>query len=126
MAGSERLTTDGSGKIEVADLPLGSYRFVELEAPEGYELEAQPVEFSLAEDTPGLAVAVTAENVKSPVLGKAVLTKVDADDATVKLPGAVFKLEQRLADGRSEEHTSELQSHVRISYAVFCLKKKFF
>ena len=25
---------------------------------------------------------------------------------------------------RSEEHTSELQSHVRISYAVFCLKKK--
>ena len=27
-------------------------------------------------------------------------------------------------DPRSEEHTSELQSHVRISYAVFCLKKK--
>ena len=27
--------------------------------------------------------------------------------------------------GRSEEHTSELQSHVRISYAVFCLKKIF-
>ncbi len=26
--------------------------------------------------------------------------------------------------GRSEEHTSELQSHVRSSYAVFCLKKK--
>src|SRR3546814_3869591 len=29
-----------------------------------------------------------------------------------------------LADGRSEEHTSELQSLMRISYAVFCLKKK--
>ena len=27
---------------------------------------------------------------------------------------------------RSEEHTSELQSLRRISYAVFCLKKKFF
>src|SRR3546814_7393280 len=26
--------------------------------------------------------------------------------------------------GRSEEHTSELQSLIRISYAVFCLKKK--
>src|SRR3546814_5471551 len=26
--------------------------------------------------------------------------------------------------GRSEEHTSELQSLMRISYAVFCLKKK--
>ena len=29
-----------------------------------------------------------------------------------------------LFEVRSEEHTSELQSHVRISYAVFCLKKK--
>src|SRR3546814_10297408 len=30
-----------------------------------------------------------------------------------------------IADGlRSEEHTSELQSLMRISYAVFCLKKK--
>src|SRR3546814_5871777 len=28
------------------------------------------------------------------------------------------------AIGRSEEHTSELQSLMRISYAVFCLKKK--
>src|SRR3546814_3640838 len=30
----------------------------------------------------------------------------------------------RLTLGRSEEHTSELQSLMRISYAVFCLKKK--
>src|SRR3546814_1723503 len=29
-----------------------------------------------------------------------------------------------LQDHRSEEHTSELQSLMRISYAVFCLKKK--
>src|SRR3546814_4247218 len=30
----------------------------------------------------------------------------------------------RLPSWRSEEHTSELQSLMRISYAVFCLKKK--
>src|SRR3546814_4803157 len=30
----------------------------------------------------------------------------------------------RLEEERSEEHTSELQSLMRISYAVFCLKKK--
>src|SRR3546814_6770906 len=30
----------------------------------------------------------------------------------------------RVVDTRSEEHTSELQSLMRISYAVFCLKKK--
>src|SRR3546814_4451198 len=32
--------------------------------------------------------------------------------------------EQDRAAARSEEHTSELQSLMRISYAVFCLKKK--
>src|SRR3546814_8750414 len=30
----------------------------------------------------------------------------------------------RVMENRSEEHTSELQSLMRISYAVFCLKKK--
>src|SRR3546814_9517442 len=42
-------------------------------------------------------------------------------------PLGVRVLRQRLgavlAVGRSEEHTSELQSLMRISYAVFCLKK---
>src|SRR3546814_9857575 len=33
---------------------------------------------------------------------------------------------QKLPSIRSEEHTSELQSLMRISYAVFCLKKKNF
>src|SRR3546814_2016036 len=31
---------------------------------------------------------------------------------------------RQMEDKRSEEHTSELQSLMRISYAVFCLKKK--
>src|SRR3546814_10680500 len=44
--------------------------------------------------------------------------------------GAVWQLSQRalacapFSGNRSEEHTSELQSLMRISYAVFCLKKK--
>src|SRR3546814_1759996 len=38
----------------------------------------------------------------------------------VRLQGSV----PNPADIRSEEHTSELQSLMRISYAVFCLKKK--
>src|SRR3546814_3724050 len=35
-----------------------------------------------------------------------------------------IRREGRLRKIRSEEHTSELQSLMRISYAVFCLKKK--
>src|SRR3546814_4477521 len=41
------------------------------------------------------------------------------DDAT-----ALELAEKTSATKRSEEHTSELQSLMRISYAVFCLKKK--
>src|SRR3546814_4501799 len=47
---------------------------------------------------------------------------------TAPLPGLLAKEPGRPAalgeGGRSEEHTSELQSLMRISYAVFCLKKK--
>src|SRR3546814_6002261 len=39
------------------------------------------------------------------------------------MTGAAFTVAD-LATARSEEHTSELQSLMRISYAVFCLKKK--
>src|SRR3546814_6417336 len=35
-----------------------------------------------------------------------------------------FHMPSAFARSRSEEHTSELQSLMRISYAVFCLKKK--
>src|SRR3546814_5087777 len=38
--------------------------------------------------------------------------------------GASAAFRWRCAARRSEEHTSELQSLMRISYAVFCLKKK--
>src|SRR3546814_2872462 len=45
---------------------------------------------------------------------------VQTDDAVEPL--ALAKIFKAIA--RSEEHTSELQSLMRISYAVFCLKKK--
>src|SRR3546814_9562713 len=37
---------------------------------------------------------------------------------------AVLRVQRDRLSKRSEEHTSELQSLMRISYAVFCLKKK--
>src|SRR3546814_1125171 len=40
------------------------------------------------------------------------------------IDGRVVPLKASMGAARSEEHTSELQSLMRISYAVFCLKKK--
>src|SRR3546814_19961252 len=51
------------------------------------------------------------------------------DDLAAALRGwtniqnADYDIEDYISTGRSEEHTSELQSLMRISYAVFCLKK---
>src|SRR3546814_10444067 len=60
-----------------------------------------PADIGAREDAPGIGV-----------IGKALQTAAPKG----KLPVARI--------GRSEEHTSELQSLMRISYAVFCLKKK--
>src|SRR3546814_9112374 len=55
------------------------------------------------------------------VLDRAVLERLGRAETIEHL--AVEHAASRRAD-RSEEHTSELQSLMRISYAVFCLKKK--
>src|SRR3546814_9025345 len=65
------------------------------------------------------------------------LFRRSTDMTQVQWPGASFTLDNRCivhqgrkaraiqrGRHRSEEHTSELQSLMRISYAVFCLKKK--
>src|SRR3546814_10030172 len=49
---------------------------------------------------------------------------VEAAQRMVPGQRLVVKNIERGAADRSEEHTSELQSLMRISYAVFCLKKK--
>src|SRR3546814_1697984 len=48
----------------------------------------------------------------------------DTERAAQWLIAAVSRSHSRWPHARSEEHTSELQSLMRISYAVFCLKKK--
>src|SRR3546814_9130223 len=67
----------------------------------------------VAEDSRYLAGEVVALHRVREVAGGGV---VDALDADVGEEAGVVE--------RSEEHTSELQSLMRISYAVFCLKKK--
>src|SRR3546814_4565362 len=51
-------------------------------------------------------------------------TSAPVTDVSALRRNIAFSAMERHRRGRSEEHTSELQSLMRISYAVFCLKKK--
>src|SRR3546814_3753593 len=62
---------------------------------------------------------------------KAIASQLEISESTVKVHiraimerTGMMNRTQIVAHFRSEEHTSELQSLMRISYAVFCLKKK--
>src|SRR3546814_10275852 len=71
--------------------------------------------------------AIFAADLQPAVVAKAELSRY-IEPARPDIFVAAFILNRILAEtqvaGRSEEHTSELQSLMRISYAVFCLKKK--
>src|SRR3546814_4478912 len=52
------------------------------------------------------------------------ISAISAQGSTTTPLPMIESLPLRTTPERSEEHTSELQSLMRISYAVFCLKKK--
>ncbi|MFP7254338.1 SpaA isopeptide-forming pilin-related protein [Terribacillus goriensis] len=85
----DHLHTDSEGRIIVEDLAPGSYTFVETKAPVGYELDTTPIEVTVEKGQKEAAVVTAVNELTS---GTAVLEKVDADDSTEKLKGAVFKL----------------------------------
>src|SRR3546814_10557448 len=65
----------------------------------------------------GAALAASIAAIAAPVMAQ------DTPPDTIEDADASGNMFDRLVE-RSEEHTSELQSLMRISYAVFCLKKK--
>src|SRR3546814_2025239 len=79
--------------------------------------ESTPARIRAAEET-GFDKALWDQLVALGVVG---MRAVSPDDGGSSLLDTAIIAEEA---GRSEEHTSELQSLMRISYAVFCLKKK--
>src|SRR3546814_10698131 len=78
-------------------------------------------------------VIQSVSNIAGPALGALAIGLMDIGYVLLlDIGGALFAIASLLLvripnpekDERSEEHTSELQSLMRISYAVFCLKKK--
>src|SRR3546814_1200718 len=72
---------------------------------------------------PPVAVAVVVEGVVPLAAGRRAVAPA-GEVARVARRRALAPRVGRTAAGRSEEHTSELQSLMRNSYAVFCLKTK--
>src|SRR3546814_3811178 len=69
----------------------------------------------------GLGIGRSAHDLVAQAIASKAPLVLDAD--ALHLLAHEAGLQHKLA-ARSEEHTSELQSLMRISYAVFCLKKK--
>ncbi|MFE0569796.1 SpaA isopeptide-forming pilin-related protein [Bacillus altitudinis] len=82
------LVTDQKGKLHINDLKPGEYQFVETKAPHGYELDDQPIRFTI-EKNQQKPLQLTAKN--HLILGSLRIIKVDQQtDRTLK--GAAFDI----------------------------------
>src|SRR3546814_1788275 len=93
-------------------------------AQEGAHVAILDVNLDAATQT---ASAITATGATAVPFRCDITNRVEVDaaiDAAESGLGAIDILVNNAGWDRSEEHTSELQSLMRISYAVFCLKKK--
>ncbi|MBC2245055.1 collagen binding domain-containing protein [Listeria booriae] len=106
----DNLTTDANGKIHLTNLEPGSYSFVEVTAPQGYQLNATPYNFTIGakQTTP---ITVTAYDAL--ILGTISLTKEDSV-THMPLSGAVFKLLNSSGATVQSNLTTDLQGKLVI------------
>ena len=95
----EGLTTDEQGNIVVSNLDSGDYQFIETKAPNGYQLDATPVQFTINEDDDTI-VLVTKENTPNP---EETESNTTTDDSTTESSKEIVK-------ETTEETTSEISS----------------
>ncbi|MED3445195.1 SpaA isopeptide-forming pilin-related protein [Bacillus thuringiensis] len=84
------LTTDKHGKVKVSNLRPGTYKFIEIAAPEHYVLREEPIEFTIEKGQQKL-LPLTFKN--SLTKGKVKLIKEDDVESSKALAGAVFTLQ---------------------------------
>ena len=109
------LVTDEQGKIEVSNLRLGDYYFVETEAPIGYKLDATPINLTISSD----GQTVEKEVVNNAIRGSAQLTKTE-EGSTKLLSGAQYQLFN--ADGTKysdDVYTTDENGVIKIDNLVY-------
>ncbi|NGP46536.1 LPXTG cell wall anchor domain-containing protein [Bacillaceae bacterium SIJ1] len=119
------LTTDSNGTIVVEDLLPGDYQWVETDAPSGYQLNEEPIKFTLEiGDAP--YTTVTAENEKNPSGSRwepdpedeeatLRLVKVDEDDRMIQLAGAEFDLVNEDGDVVESDLVTDNDGRIRVT-----------
>src|SRR3546814_8495617 len=100
----------------------GAYA-ISIAAPEGGILAARSG-ISLAGVRPLEAIDRFVDTILVAGGGEEAIRQAATDDDLVRWVSERSRHTRRIGSIRSEEHTSELQSLMRNSYAVFCLKKK--
>ncbi|WAA11868.1 SpaA isopeptide-forming pilin-related protein [Fervidibacillus halotolerans] len=84
------LTTDENGIIYQDELEAGDYQFIEIEAPNGYSINSEPIPFTIIQNQTEVT-KITADN--QIILGSVELTKVDQDDPNIVLSDAEYMLQ---------------------------------
>nr|WP_246384259.1 SpaA isopeptide-forming pilin-related protein [Gracilibacillus halotolerans] len=112
---ADNLVTNDTGEIHVTDLKPGNYSFVEISAPEHYQTNNQPVEFTIdriatLEDIQPTPVRV--ENTLIP--GSVELLKVDIDNGNAPLEGVVFELQNQEGDVLQSGLTTDEEGKIEL------------
>src|SRR3546814_1402580 len=123
---------EGPGKEQVESVCTACHPASQITRSSGYtqadwsELTATMIDLSgnpeLREEITGYLAAHFPPNQRKAAIG--LPTRIERPITTASFPDKSPSLSWSSSRQRSEEHTSELQSLMRISYAVFCLKKK--
>lgn len=84
-------TTDVNGEVTFTNILFGNYQIKEIKAADGYAITDEwiPVAINLLPLVGPLEITIGNDKITP---GSVILTKVDQEDNTIKLPGAIFKL----------------------------------
>ncbi|TKI97256.1 LPXTG cell wall anchor domain-containing protein, partial [Bacillus cereus] len=105
------LVTNQQGKISVSDLRPGDYQFIETTAPKHYDLNKEPIPFTITKSQAD-PISVTATN--SLTKGAVELSKVDDVDGTA-LKDAIFKITDMNGNDIRTELTTDVHGKISVS-----------